>query len=84
MTGMFFETTLMFVVTAVAVVRGVPGNSLVSGGVVLGHPHHSNGNSHMALGDRRSENITAGSALECARGRQPRLCLAVRCGDLAL
>ena len=27
----------------------------------------------MALGDRRSERITAGSALGCARGRQPRL-----------
>ena len=49
-----------------------------------GHPQHSNGNSHMALGDRRSERTTAGSALGCARGRQPRLGLAVRCGDLAL
>ena len=48
------------------------------------HPQHSNGNSHMALGDRRSEMITAGSALGCARGRHPRLGLAVRCGDLAL
>jgi len=48
------------------------------------HPHHSNGNSHMALGDRRSETTTAGSALGCARGRHPRLGLAVRCGDLAL
>ena len=42
----------------------------------------------MALGDRqvdrRSENITAGSAIGGARGRQPRLGLAVRCGDLAL
>ena len=38
----------------------------------------------MALGDRRSELITAGSALGCARGRHPRLGLAVRCGDLAL
>ena len=49
-----------------------------------GHPRHSNGNSHMTLGDRRSERITAGSALGCARGRHPRLGLAVRCGDLAL
>ena len=48
------------------------------------HPQHSNGNSHMALGDRRSEMITAGSALGCARGRHPRLGLAVRCGDLTL
>ena len=47
-------------------------------------PHHSNGNSHMALGDRRSEMITAGSALGCARGSHPRLGLAVRCGDLTL
>ena len=39
--------------------------------MVLIHPHHSNGNSHMALGDRRSELTTAGSALECARGRHP-------------
>ena len=35
------------------------------------HPRHSNGNSHMALGDRRSETTTAGSALGCARGRTP-------------
>ena len=48
------------------------------------HPRHSNGNSHMALGDRRSERTTAGSGLGCARGRHPRLGLAVRCGDLAL
>ena len=33
---------------------------------------------------RRSERIAAGSALGCARGRHPRLGLAVRCGDLAL
>ena len=38
----------------------------------------------MALGDRRSERITAGSALGCARERHPRLGLAVRRGDLAL
>ena len=38
----------------------------------------------MALGDHRSGRITAGSALGCARGRHPRLGLAVRCGDLAL
>ena len=38
----------------------------------------------MALGDRRSEITTAGNALGCARGRHPRLGLAVRCGDLAL
>ena len=38
----------------------------------------------MALGDRRSEMITAGSALGCARGRHPRLGFAVRCGDLTL
>ena len=38
-----------------------------------GHPQHSNGNSHMALGDRRSENTTTGSARGCSRGRQPRL-----------
>ena len=38
----------------------------------------------MALGDLRSEMITAGSALGCARGRHPRLGLAVRCGDLTL
>ena len=50
----------------------------------LAHPQHSNGNSNMALGDRRSENATAGSALGCARGRHPRLGLAVRCGGLAL
>ena len=48
------------------------------------HPRHSNGNSYMALGDRRSESTTAGSALGCARGRQPRLGLTVRCGDLTL
>ena len=48
------------------------------------HPYHTNGNSHMALGDRRSEITTARSALGCARGRHPRLGLAVRCGDLAL
>ena len=48
------------------------------------HPHHSNRNSHMALGDRRSEMTTAGSAPGCARGGHPRLGLAVRCGDLAL
>ena len=54
------------------------------GGQARPHPQHSNGNSHMALGDRRSEMITAGSALGCARGRQPRLGLAVRCGDLTL
>ena len=42
------------------------------------------GYSHMALGDRRSERIAARSALGCARGRHPRLGLAVRCGDLAL
>ena len=35
----------------------------------------------MALGDRRSELITAGSALGCARGRHPRLGLAVQSGD---
>ena len=52
--------------------------------VAPSHPQHSNGNSHMALGDRRSESTTAGSALGCARGRQPRLGLAVRCGDLTL
>ena len=50
----------------------------------LAHPQYSNGNSHMALGDRRSEMTTAESALGCARVRQPRLGLAVRCGDLAL
>ena len=50
----------------------------------LQHPQHSNGNSDMALGDRRSERTTAGSALGCARGRQSRLGLAVRCGDLTL
>ena len=38
----------------------------------------------MALGDRRSERTTAGSALGCARARHPRLGLAVRYGDLAL
>ena len=48
------------------------------------HPQHSNGNSHMALSNRRSERITGGSALGCVRGRHPRLGLAVRCGDLAL
>ena len=48
------------------------------------HPQHSNGNSHMALGDRRSERTIAGSALGCARGRHPRLGLAVGCGALAL
>ena len=48
------------------------------------HPQHSNGNSNMALGDRRSETTTAGGALGCARGRHPRLGLAVRCGDLTL
>ena len=48
------------------------------------HPRHPNGNSHMALGNRRSERTTAGSALGCARGRHPRLGLAMRCGDLAL
>ena len=48
------------------------------------HPRHSNGNSHMALGDRRSEMTTAGSALGCARGGHPRLGLAVRCSDLTL
>ena len=53
-------------------------------GMAFKHPHHSNGNSHMALGDRRSERSTAGSALGCARGRHSRLGLAVRCGDLAL
>jgi hypothetical protein len=38
------------------------------------HSQHSNGNSHiMALGDRRSDRITAGSALGCARGRHLRL-----------
>ena len=50
----------------------------------VSHPRHSNGNSHMALGDRRSERITAGGTLGCARGRHPRLGLAVRCGDLTL
>ena len=54
------------------------------GTMAILHPHHSNGNSHIALGDRRSERTTAGSALGCARGRHPRLGLAVRCGDLAL
>ena len=48
------------------------------------HPRHSNGNSYMALADRRSESTTAGSALGCASGRQPKLGLTVRCGDLAL
>ena len=48
------------------------------------HPRHTNGNLHMALGDRRSVRITAGSVLGCARGRHPRVGLAVRCGDLAL
>ena len=38
----------------------------------------------MALGDRRSERTTAGSALGCAREKHPRLGLAVQCGDLAL
>ena len=38
----------------------------------------------MALGDRRSESTTAGSALGCARGRHSRLGLAVRCGHLTL
>ena len=38
----------------------------------------------MALGDRRSERTTAGSALGCAREKHPRLGLAVRWGDLAL
>ena len=33
------------------------------------HSQHSNGNSHMALGDRRSARITAGSALGCAIGK---------------
>ena len=47
---------------------------------LLPHPQHSNGNSHMALGDRRSELAAAGSALGCARGRHPQLGLAVRCG----
>ena len=51
---------------------------------VIPHPHHPNGISHMALGDRRSETTTAGSALGCAREMHPRLGLAVRCGDLAL
>ena len=37
------------------------------------HSQHSNGNSHMALGHRRSDRITAGSALKCARGRHLRL-----------
>ena len=37
--------------------------------VFLHDPQHSNGNSHMALGDRRSELITAGSALGCAKGK---------------
>ena len=36
-----------------------------------------------AIADLRTENTTAGSALGCARERQPRLGLAVRCGDLA-
>ena len=58
-----------------------PGSQLAS--PCSAHPRHSNGNSHMALGDRRSELTTAGSALGCARGRHPRLGLAVRCGDLA-
>ena len=60
------------------------GNSRVVCGKPPGHPQHSNGNWHMALGDRRSERATAGSALGCARERHPRLGLAVRCGDLAL
>ena len=48
------------------------------------YPQHSNGKSHMmALGDRRSERTTAGSALGSARGRHPRLGLAVRCGGLS-
>ena len=38
----------------------------------------------MALGDRRSDTVTAGGALGCARGRHPRLGLAVRCDDLTL
>ena len=45
---------------------------------------HTNGNLHIALGDRRSERITARSTLGCATRRHPRLGLAVRCGDLAL
>ena len=54
------------------------------GFVIHRHPQHSNGNSHIALGDRRSETTTAGSALGCARGRHPRLGLAVRYGGPAL
>ena len=38
----------------------------------------------MALGDRRSERATAGSALGFTRGRHPRMGLAVRCGDAAI
>ena len=48
------------------------------------HPRHPNETSNMALGDRRSERITAESPPGCARGRHPRLGLAVRCGDLTL
>ena len=47
-------------------------------------PRHPNGNSNVALGDRRSFTTTAGGALGCARGRHSRLGLAVRCGDLTL
>ena len=36
------------------------------------HPRHSNGISNIALGDRRSEMITAVGAFGCARGRRRR------------